>query len=254
MPDLNILTPGYTIGNSLYLITAMDYALVTSSSATQIVMTEGSRTFTLAGTGFTTTVIGGVTYINSGTVASITVDEGAGDLVSFSNLAMAGATLRSALRADTEGTNQLALENLFRGLTYTINGTPVADTHIVQTSAEGHSLALTRHNTYNLGDGNDTVTAAGSGNDTIFAATGDDSIQGNAGNDEIHGESGNDTLSGGTGNDSLYAGADTDSLYGGDGDDVLALGLDGTAYGGGGNDTVTGGVSGSLLYGDAGNE
>ena len=133
MPDINILTSGTSIQSSLYLISAMDYATVTALSATEIVMFEAAtnRTFTLAGTGFTLANIGGVNYINSGTVDSITVDEGGRDLVSFTNLAMAAATLRNALRADTEGTNERALENLFRGLTYTITGTAVADTHNV---------------------------------------------------------------------------------------------------------------------------
>ena len=106
MATLN-MSPGSSADLGLYLVTAMDFANITSSSATQIVMTEGWRTFTLTGSGFSVTNIGGVDYINGGTVQTISIDEGAGTLVSFADLAMAGATLRNVTRADRESTNDV---------------------------------------------------------------------------------------------------------------------------------------------------
>ena len=246
MPTLNLLTA--SVESALYLVTAMDYANITSNTAIQIVMTEGVRTFTLTGTGFTITNIGGVDYINGGTVDAIVIDEGAGDLVSFTGLAMTGASLRNATRADREGTNGLALENLFRGLTYTIYGTAGVDGHGPGTSAEGFSIALTKNNTYFLDDGDDVITAAGSGNDTIYGGNGNDSILGSAGNDTLEGGADNDSLYGGFGNDRLYGDAGNDSLDGGDGDDYLENGSE--SYGGKGNDVFLTGKAGQIYGGD----
>lgn len=171
MPTMTLLPGGFSVGDALVLISDIENANIVSSSTTQIVFTTATNfigTFTLTGTGLSTTVIGGVEYINGGTVAGILINEGGTDLHDFTDLALSGVALRNATRADREGTNQIALETLFRGLTYTINGRSVADSHTVATSFEAVSLALTRNNTYDLGDGNDTVTAAGSGGDTIY--------------------------------------------------------------------------------------
>ena len=256
MPDITLLNPGNSVENALFYITAMDAALITASSATQIVLTDGNGlTYTLAGAGFTTAVINGVTYINSGTVDSIVINNGAGDIYQFTTLAMAGTTLRDAMQADFEGSNQRALETLFLRLTWTITGTPVADVHTAgDFSSDGYALTLTRNNTYLLGDGNDTVTGAGRGNDTIYGGTGQDLLNGIAGNDVLYGEGDDDGVFGGAGDDSVYGGTGNDVVDGGDGNDVLGLAETGSAFGGAGNDTLTGGSADCDLYGDAGDD
>ena len=68
----------------------MDTATITSASATQILMALGGVGFTLTGTGFTTTVIDGTEYINSGTVDAIALSFGPANHYSFTDLAMSG--------------------------------------------------------------------------------------------------------------------------------------------------------------------
>ncbi len=109
----------------------------------------------------------------------------------FTDLALSGAVLGAAMVADREATNNTAMENLFASLTYTINGRTVSDVHLPMSTLNS-SINLTANNTYNLDNGDDTVTAAGSGNDTIFGGSGNDSLLGNDGNDSIEGDDGSD--------------------------------------------------------------
>lgn len=80
------------------------------------------------------------------------------------------------------------------------------------------------------GDGNDSITSAGTGNTRIDGSEGDDivDLSASGGRNDVFGNSGNDTITGGTA---------ADVLYGGDGDDVIDGGA-GTNYleGGQGND------------------
>ena len=132
------------------------------------------------------------------------------------------------------------------------------------------------------GDGNDTITAAGTddvlaggaGNDILRANAGNDIIYGDAtdanedgvvdpagidgevggndvldggdGDDMLHGGGGDDTLLGGNGKDSLFGGYGVDLLVGGSGDDAL--------QGGAGNDTVDGGLGNDILDGGDGDD
>jgi Ca2+-binding RTX toxin-like protein len=104
--------------------------------------------------------------------------------------------------------------------------------------------------TYNGGDGDDTISG-NSGNDTLTGAAGNDSIDGGADKDVLYGSAGNDTLKGGTGKDILYGGdgndmldggADKDTLIGGSGDDTLIYDSSDTGSnvidGGDGRDTL----------------
>lgn len=109
------------------------------------------------------------------------------------------------------------------------------------TVAHLQSGAAVFENAY-TGDGNDTVTGNGLGNeiwggrgeDSISGAGGKDSLVGYNDNDTLTGSGGADTLSGGKGADMLVGGAGNDKLYGDEGLDVFVF----TA--GGGKDTVYG--------------
>ena len=171
MATLGLLPDGdRNVGGALYAISNLDTATITSTSSTLITLTDSyGGIYQISGTAFTTTIINGVEYINGGTIDSISINYYGYDYYLFDDLAMTGATLRNAMRADIEGTNQKALEDLFRKLTYTINGDPNSDNYHYSgaTSYEGYSLEVIRSNTYNLGSGG-YIYGAGPGNDTMW--------------------------------------------------------------------------------------
>ncbi len=84
----------------------------------------------------------------------------------------------------------------------------------------------------------DTLTALGTTNSTLFGGLGNDSLAGSAGLDTLMGGMGNDTISGGSGADNVDGGQGNDVISGDAGDDILegGDGID-TMMGGLGNDT-----------------
>jgi Ca2+-binding RTX toxin-like protein len=106
------------------------------------------------------------------------------------------------------------------------------------------------------------VTAATSGNDTLYGyATGDtlaggdgnDMLSGYAGNDVLDGNAGADALDGGEGNDTLRGGTGNDTLSGGNGSDFLQGNEhNDTLMGATGNDTLDGGAGNDYMAGGAG--
>ena len=118
------------------------------------------------------------------------------------------------------------------------------------------------------GDGNDTLTAAGTnigavrlslsgdlGNDTLIGSNGADTLDGGAGNDAANGGDGNDTIFGGLGNDQIGGGLGNDFIDGGDGNDFVNgdAGND-SILGGNGSDTLKGADGADTLNGGAGND
>lgn len=103
---------------------------------------------------------------------------------------------------------------------------------------------------------NATETIDGlAGNDTIHGLQGDDTLYGNSGSDSLFGESGNDWLYGGNDNDSLFGDDGSDNLYGDSGNDSLDGGnAADTLSGGDGDDTLLGGNAEDSLNGDSGND
>src|SRR4051812_31202257 len=90
------------------------------------------------------------------------------------------------------------------------------------------------------GAGNDGLTAATAGNNTVLGGLGDDNLVGGSANDSIDGGDGKDVLSGGVGNDTLLGGSGDDLLTGGTGNDLLDGGLGADKLRGSeGADTVT---------------
>ncbi len=99
--------------------------------------------------------------------------------------------------------------------------------------------------TYETGDDNDLIDAAG-GNDTVLAGDGNDIVLGMEGNDRILGQDGDDSLRGGEG---------LDILNGGDGDDdIMGGALSDTVVAGDGNDTVSGDDGNDILFGQDGDD
>jgi Ca2+-binding RTX toxin-like protein len=254
-----------------FLLTRMEAGSIVSSDATQIVISDGVTTYTLHGTGFTTTVINGKTYINGGTVNDILVDEFGEILFEATGLDMSGSALRNAMRDDFAGTRNAAMENLFRGLTWTLDGSAMGGritgggyaTVLPPLSHEGFDLTLTGNNTYTPGSSNESNIFGGSGHDTMIASDianmlwFANNLHGMGGKDLLIGGAAEDYLYGGAGADTLYGGGSLNTLFGGLGADVLEIGAEGTAYGGAGDDIITGPTSGTVayrIYGGTGND
>lgn len=70
-------------------------------------------------------------------------------------------------------------------------------------------------------DGNNTLTASGSGPQAMFGYGGADNIAGGPGNDFVYGGAGNDILRGACGDDVIYGGGGDDALFGNAGADTL---------------------------------
>jgi RTX calcium-binding nonapeptide repeat (4 copies) len=120
-----------------------------------------------------------------------------------------------------------------------------------------------------LGDGDDTLTVAGSLPITVDDGAGADVVTGGGGADTLGGGDGADTVNGGAGDDVLLAGAGADVLNGGSGRDradyatrttPVALDADGVADDGGPGEAdliaadvedLTGGAAGDTLTGTA---
>jgi Ca2+-binding RTX toxin-like protein len=119
-------------------------------------------------------------------------------------------------------------------------------------TGNGISVHCTGNVDFQLGDGNDTLSAGsfigpelltgdlGAGDDTVTGGSGNDQFTGGAGNDTLTGGTGDDTLSGGDGNDTFTGGLGADQLDGGDGLDVFNAYQPGSAPDGNG-DTISGG-------------
>ncbi len=99
------------------------------------------------------------------------------------------------------------------------------------------------------GAGNDVVTSAAFGADSLFGGDGNDTLDGGPGNDTLFGDDGDDVLIGGP-DDFTAVDRDLDRLYGGRGDDSLRGGSQNDAlFGQAGNDTLIGGDGHDQLYG-----
>ena len=93
-----------------------------------------------------------------------------------------------------------------------------------------------------IGDAaNNSPTAAGGGNDTMYGGAGDDTFYGGSGNDVLIGGEGNDTLTGDSGDDVILGGTGDDQLFGGSATTANVL------VSGGGNDTMTGGTGSDIF-------
>ena len=114
------------------------------------------------------------------------------------------------------------------------------------------------------GEGNDSITYAGSGSATIYGSGGDDTlvggnqgdfIYGGSGADRIKGNDGADYIEGGSEGDYLYGGLGTDTIKGEDGDDQIFgdTGKSNTSLNGAEHiDTIEGGDGRDFIRGDMG--
>lgn len=96
------------------------------------------------------------------------------------------------------------------------------------------------------GEGDNEISALGSGDDRIFGGEGNDTITVGEGNNYVYGGAGDDTISVlGDGRNVLYGGAGNDTITGGQGIDYID--------GGTGDDTIDGVAGQNILVGSLGN-
>ncbi len=189
---------------------------------------------------------GGTTYIQGG-AGSDTLDGGDGN-----NTILGGS-----------GNTTIFSANGPNNLSYGYTGANLEQNYVNGGSGNDVIYGSAGSDTLIAGSGNTTIQG-GQGNESIVGGSGNDSLlAGDAANATISaGGSGTDTLQAGTvssGTYILYGGGGTDSILGGSGTDSLFAGDGGTStaatsvWGGSGNTTIFGGAGVDSLQGGSGN-
>ncbi len=106
-----------------------------------------------------------------------------------------------------------------------------------------------------VGNDGDDLAYAGGAKDRLVGGSGDDTLYGQAGNDLLLGQKDHDTLDGGAGRDKVLGGGGNDVLVGGGGRDLLngSAGKD-VLSGGAGKDKLIGGRHADTLTGGSGGD
>ena len=200
---------------------------VTSFNSTQFSgsgIYEGKlATYTISGSNFVTSNVGGETYVTGGVISTIDVKIGS-DVAKFTNVGINMAEFSNLIFAEETGANILAVE------TYLLNRAWDVTLGAANDVAWSNTL---------IGDGvkfnpvKDDIIRGMGGNDQLFAGDGNDLVDGGIGKDKLGGGRGDDTLLGRGGADTLLGGNNNDKLNGGSGNDIL--------NGGKGRDILTGG-------------
>jgi Ca2+-binding RTX toxin-like protein len=193
-----------------------------------------------------TTMIGGHTIDNSGTIDSLDLG------ITF------GVGPKAVLHVHNSGTisaGTRAIENALGSLD--LNNSGHINGQILLHEA-GNDMVVntgTISGDVHLGDGNDTFSGSGGFSGTIFGEGGDDTVTGGASADLIIGGAGSDVLDGGAGSDIISGGSEADMLTGGAGDDILGGGAGADRLNGGaGLDVLNGGSEADILAGGLGND
>ena len=191
-----------------------DTFTVSQSAASELIVSQGTGSITVAGMG-----------LEAG-IEAVVINGGSGnDTVTITSVDNVGALILT-VNGGSGGDVISASGALLGNVRLDINGELGDDT--LTGSADA-----------------DTITG-GDGNDVISGETGDDTLQGDAGNDSISGGDGNDFIDGNDGNDTASGDAGNDSLMGSFGDDML--------IGDVGDDTLDGGFGDDLLNGMSGDD
>jgi len=107
--------------------------------------------------------------------------------------------------------------------TITVTGGGTSFTNVVQANIGNDvvSVANSGRDTVTAGQGEDSITSTSGGDDYLNGNLGNDTIVSGTGADVLLGEDGADNLSGGGGNDTLVGGTGVDNLTGGSGSDTF---------------------------------
>ena len=96
MPTLTMISNG-AISDVFYNLNFLADATITASSATSLTMVIGVRTFTVTGTGFALTNIGGKDYLSTGTVSGIDMSDSGTPTFSMAALSISANLFRNTI-------------------------------------------------------------------------------------------------------------------------------------------------------------
>ena len=228
----------------------------TSTGFTGVGTYDGSpATFAITGTGFTLGTIGGVTYVVSGEIDTITFTSSVG-VVTFDQVGgdpIDMSVFAPIIHADDTGSDPLAIENYLLAKDWILTLGDADDIAPKGTViGDGAKLNLAGDDVIYGGKGNDDLFS-GSGDDFIYGEHGNDRLDGGGRGDVLDGGRGKDVLLGGNGNDYLYGGSGNDKIYGQKGNDSLhGDGSNDRLVGGGGVDWLDGGTGDDRMTGGTG--
>lgn len=236
-----------------------DTFTVTQSGAGELIVSQGTASISVAGSG-----------LEAG-IEAVVINGGSGnDTITITDIDRVGAlvlTVNGGSGGDTISATGASLGNLRLGINGnlgddTLTGSADADTitggdgsDIISGEAGNDTLSGDAGtDSISGGDGNDVIDG-NDGNDTALGDAGDDSLLGSFGSDMLVGGVGNDTIDGGFGDDLLNGMSGNDSLLGNFGNDRIAAGSgDDTVSGGNDNDTIQGHSGADLIDGSHGDD
>ena len=236
-----------------------DTFTVSQSAASELIVSQGTGSITIAGMG-----------LEAG-IEAVVINGGSGnDTVTITSVDQVGAlvlTVNGGSGGDTISASGASLGNVRLGINGelgddTLTGSADADTitggdgnDVISGEAGNDTLRGDADNdSISGGDGNDFIDG-NDGNDTASGDAGNDSLMGSFGNDMLIGDVGDDTLDGGFGDDLLNGMSGDDSLLGSFGNDRIAAGSgDDIVRGGNDNDTIQGHSGSDLIDGGHGDD
>jgi Ca2+-binding RTX toxin-like protein len=182
-----------------------------------------AASYTVTGSGFTTTVINGDTFVNGGIVDTVTFTS-QGNVVPFTDVDINMAVFGPIIVQDVFGIDLTAIEDFLQSRAWNVtlgNANDVVNRSTIVEDGVPFNLL-----------GNDVIRGK-KGNDDLYSGDGADRLEGGLGSDILDGGAGKDKVFGGFGNDIVKGSGGADQLFGDAGKDLL--------LGGGGNDILTGG-------------
>lgn len=186
------------------------------------------------------------------------------DIIAFSTASASAGNVTVAIAASTDTIQTTTLTVGGKSLTFSAaNLSAISDAGNLSFN-DGSSLII------GVNTADTTLTANGTGGDTVYLFAGNDAYTASAGASSIYGDAGTDTITAGAGSSNLFGGSGADSLTGGAGNDHIygqsaAGGSDGVdaidagagsdyINGNAGADSIDGGADSDRIFGGADND
>ena len=96
MPTLTLIGDS-AVSDAFYILNSLADATITASSATSLTMVTATFSFTIAGTGFALTNIGGKDYLSTGTISGIDLSESGNPYFSMTSLSIGANLFRNTI-------------------------------------------------------------------------------------------------------------------------------------------------------------
>ena len=192
--------------NVLIALGERSEALPGDARAFTAVMTDSHPshlvTYEVSGRGFAYGPEGGG-FVSAGVVEGIDILVNGVPLVRVSDLEVAVEDVARAQRAEADGSNPRAVEELILGLDFDYRGTGMGEVALETfTNADGYEFDPAGNDVFDLGEG-EAQFFAGGGDDVLIGGDGFDFLDGGPGDDRIEPGLGGDTIIGGAGFDTL---------------------------------------------------